>query len=191
MKILLFLAVAVATCAFGQSTPMSQRERLHWAAYSTVGPPNLAGGLFSAAFGTLTDKPKEYGPHWEGFGKRYAMRLTGSATSSLMEAELGSLWGEDPRYHRAADAAFKGRLGNAVKSAFLAHGRDGKWMPAYARYAAVPGSNFLANTWRADSEARAQDALIRTGMGFASRIVANTFSEFWPDVKKYVFRQGR
>ena len=191
MKTPFFLAAVVAASAFGQSTAISQQQRLEWAAYSTVGPPNLAGGLFSAGFGTLIDKPKEYGPHWEGFGKRYAMRLTGSATSSLLEAELGSVWGEDPRYHRSTDPSFKGRLGNAIKSAFLAHDRDGNWMPAYARYAAVPGSNFLANTWRADGEARARDALIRTGMGFASRIVANTFSEFWPDVKKYVFRRGR
>jgi hypothetical protein len=71
-------------------------ERLAWFMNSTVGQKSLAAGIVSAAWGTALNKPKEYGPHWEGFGKRYGMRLTGVATGNAIEAELGGLWGEDP-----------------------------------------------------------------------------------------------
>src|SRR5260370_36919207 len=53
------------------------RERAKWFLQSTIGAQSLAGGLFSAGFGTAIDSPKEYGSHWEGYGKRYGMRLTG------------------------------------------------------------------------------------------------------------------
>ena len=192
----LLVVTFLASCAALAQTqspvlpPLTNTVRLKWATVSTVGVPNLAGGLFSSGWSTLFNHPPEYGPHWEGFGKRYGMRLTGSATSNAMEAGLGSLWGEDPRYHPVGSSESPGRrLKNALKQAFVARDRNGKTMPAYARYAAIPGSNFLSNTWRADSEAQAHDALVRTGLGFAARITANVFTEFWPDVNKHVFRR--
>jgi hypothetical protein len=65
---------------------------------STVGPKSLAAGIVSTAWNTALNKPKEYGPHWEGLGKRNGMRLTGVATGNAIEAGFGGLWGEDPRY---------------------------------------------------------------------------------------------
>jgi hypothetical protein len=40
---------------------------------NTAGPESLLGGAISAGWGTLFDKPSEYGTHWQGFGKRYGM----------------------------------------------------------------------------------------------------------------------
>lgn len=66
--------------------PISGRQRFHWFVQSTIGPESLAAGLFTAGFGTAINRPKEYGPHWEGYGKRYGMRFTGIATGNAMEA---------------------------------------------------------------------------------------------------------
>jgi hypothetical protein len=54
---------------------------------------------------------------------------------------------------------------------------------------AILGSNFLSNTWRVHSEANAPDALLRASGGFAGRLAANAFEEFWPDIKKRIFRR--
>ena len=69
-----------------------------------------------------------------------------------MEAGLGAIWGEDPRYTRDVGAPFGHRVGHAVKMTFMAQNRDGKLMPAYARFIAIPGSNFLSNAWRAPGD---------------------------------------
>ena len=45
-------------------------------------------------------------------------------------------------------------------------GATDSFHPAYARYMAVTGSNFLSNTWRADSEADWQHALAAHGLRF-------------------------
>lgn len=164
------------------------RQRLQWLIESTVGPETLTVGLFSAGFGTARDKPKEYGGSWAGFGKRYGMRLTGVSTGNAMEAGLGALWGEDPRYFRTYRQPLKGRLLSVLIMTFLAHNRNGQLMPAYARYVATPGNNFLSNTWRANSEADTQSALLRTVWGFVGLMGKNTFTEFWPDLQHHVFR---
>jgi len=203
LRILLFVAAPVLV--LGQSSslgslavsssdtpgPITAKERVRWVMESTVGPASLAGGLFSAGWGTLFNVPREYGTHWDGYGKRYGMRLTGIATSNVMEAGLGAMWGEDPRYIRAAGAPFGTRVGQILKMTFLAQNSDGKLKPAYARYIAISGNNFLSNTWRADSEATNSRATIRIGLGFLGRMGGNTFEEFWPDVRQRFFSRSK
>jgi hypothetical protein len=171
--------------------PMTARERVQWAIRSTIGPASLTAGLFSAGWGTLFDQPKTYGPHWEGFGDRYGMRLSGLALSNSMEAGLGSIWGEDPRYRRDGDESpFLHRIGHAAKMTFMAQNREGGVMPAYARFVAIPGSNFISNAWRAPGDDTAGNAAVRTGLGFFGEFGGNTFDEFWPDVHRKLFHHG-
>jgi hypothetical protein len=72
---------------------------------------------------------------------------------------------------------------------FMAQDRDGNSIPAYARFIAIPGSNFLSNAWRAPGDDTASRATIRTGLGFLGRFGDNTFDEFWPDVKQKLFHR--
>ncbi len=171
--------------------PITAQERIQWVVRSTIGPENLAGGLFSAGWGTLINSPKAYGTRWQGFGDRYGMRLSGIALSNTMEAGFGSIWGEDPRYIRDGGAPFGHRIGHAVKMTFMAQDRDGRLMPAYARMIAIPGSNFISNAWRAPGDDSADRAAIRTGLGFLGRLGGNTFDEFWPDVHQRLFHRTR
>lgn len=169
--------------------PITARLRFKWFAQSTIGPESLAAGLFSAGFGTAINRPTEYGPHWDGFAKRYGMRFTGISTGNAMEAAFGSLWGEDPRYFRATGQPFKGRLKNVVVMTFAARQEDNSLAPAYARCLGNAGNNFLSNTWRANSESGVGDACVRIGLGFAGRMGSNAFAEFWPDARKYIFHR--
>jgi hypothetical protein len=185
---LCFFACAAAQVV--QPGQLAAGERLDWAIYSTIGPPNMGAGLFKAGLQTWINDPDEYGPGWEGYGRRYALRLPGIAVSNLMEAGVGSLWGEDPRYHRTEGATAGGRMWNVMKATITARDRDGHSMPAYARFIAVPVSNIISNTWRPDSQRTAEHTLGRVSFGFLSRMASNAFHEFWPDVKQHVFRRA-
>lgn len=159
-------------------------QRLGWILTNTIGPPALAVDLFDSAYDTAQNEPVEYHGTWSGFGKRFGIRLSQSATSNVMEAGLGAFWGEDPRYFQSYSQPFKRRVKNVVLSTFLTHNRNGQFMPAYARFIAIPGSNFLSNTWRADSEANTSQALQRTAWGFVGEMGKNAFLEFWPDLHR-------
>ena len=163
--------------------PITGKQRVHWAVKSTIGPRGLVAGVLSSGISTATNEPSEYGTTWAGFGRRYGIRLAGISTSNAMEASLGAIWGEDPRYERAAHAPFRGRVWNVIKLTFAARYDDGHIGPAYARLIAVPGNNLLSNTWRVPSETQAGDAAMRSLLGVLSRMGANAFVEFWPDVR--------
>ena len=163
-------------------TPITPKERLGWFAKANVGPKALAGHLVVAGLNTWQNNPEEYGPHWDGFGKRIPLRASGTAVNSAIEASLGSLWGEDPRYFRAAGQPFKKRLGHVLKMAVMSHNRNGGLMPAYARFSAQAGGGFLQNTWRPDSQAQVSNALMRIPLSVLGRITSNAISEFAPDI---------
>jgi hypothetical protein len=165
------------------SPPITGGGRFEWAIMNTINLPSFGAGLISSGLGTYTNQPKEYGTSLKGFEKRFGIRLTGVAVSNTMESGLGAVWGEDPRYPRAAGQPFGRRVAHVVKMTFLAPNRDGQIGPAYARYAAIAGSNSLSNAWRADSERTFDRTAIRIGFGFLGRMTSNTFFEFWPDVK--------
>jgi hypothetical protein len=190
------LFVSCIPAGFAQGTtqateePITAGERLNWFAHSTVGPASLAGGVISAGFGTWVNRPAEYGTHWDGFGARYGMRLTGVATSNAIEAGVGAIWGEDPRYFRAgSDVHFGARVGHVVKWTFVAANKNGSVQPAYARYIAISGNNFLSNTWREQSESDTTHAVERIGLGVLARMAGNAFDEFWPDAKQKLFHR--
>jgi len=175
--------------SFTTSPPaITALQRVEWFTSSTVGPSSLIGGAFSAGFGTLVDRPREYDTHWQGFGQRYGIRLTGIVTSNAMEAGLGSIWREDPRYDRLGTGrAFKTRLKHTFVMTVMARNGRNRLMPAFGRYAAISGSNFLSNNWRESSEATNSAASLRIGLGFLGRMAGNMFSEFWPDAKQKLF----
>jgi len=168
---------------------ITAQQRVQWATIETFGPQSLFVGLWTAGLGTARNHPYQYGPHWDGFAKRYGIRFSGVAASNTIEAGLGAIWGEDPRYVRNALLPFKKRIGNVFWYSLMARNRNGRLMPAYARYIAIPGNNFLSNTWRVGSDATTSAALARTGYGILSVVAGNAWYEFWPDLKGRFFNK--
>ena len=109
------------------------KQRVRWSVKGTIGLESLGLGILTAGQATAQNDPHEYGPHWDGFGKRYGMRLTGVATEHAMEAGLGALWGEDPRYFRSDDGAYRERIKHVIVSTFAAYQADGHFGPTDAR----------------------------------------------------------
>ena len=170
--------------------PITATQRIGWVLRYTVEPQRMLGDMVYAGVETAENDPHEYGPHWDGFGKRVGILVAGAAVSNTMEATLGSFWGEDPRYFRVPDETFGARVKQVVKLTFVARGRDGNYHPAYARYMAIPGANWLSNTWRADSQATNGDAAIRTAEGFGARMGSNAYNEFWPSISAKLFHHN-
>jgi len=170
----------------GVYIPMDGRKRLEWFAVQTTGPGSLVGGLFAAGISTASNQPREYGSHWDGFSKRYAAQFANTATSNLLEAGIGSLWGEDARYVRHGSDPLVRRVGHVFLMTVSARRKSGHLAPAYARYIAISGSNFLANAWWASSGSHATDALLRTGLALTGRLAANAWDEFWPSVRPHI-----
>lgn len=178
-------APATASPAQPPLPPLTASGRLLWAVSTSANPSRLAGTALSSAWSTSRNQPPELGPHWDGFGKRFAARAATGTVGTFLEAGLGSVWGEDPRYRpKGSSGSIGSRLGQAAKYTFLAQNRHGNLRPAYARLLSVPAANFISTSWRPSSESSAGDTLIRVPYGFLNRFLGNLFSEFAPDLKR-------
>jgi hypothetical protein len=166
-------------------------QRLGWFDQKTFGISNLAGSIPDAAFNTLMDRPREAGPHWEGFAERYGVSVSTTALSNAMEAGVGAIWGEDPRYRRDGfGVPLKSRLGHVIQWTVLAPDRSGELRPAYARFIAFSGSSFISNAWREPSDTNVEHSLGRIGFSLLGRMGSNAYEEFWPDMKRKLFHRG-
>jgi hypothetical protein len=174
------------TAPSDSDAPITGLGRLDWTFKSTLGPASLLTGLMSAAWGTGFDHPKEYGVNFGGYWKRYGLRLSGVATSNFAEATLGTIWREDPRYHRdPVEESFGKRFSRTLKMTFMSD-RNGRMFPAYARYIAIAGTNVLSDSWRPNSDRGPDNTLTRIGLGFGGRLLGNMWEEFWPDVRPHM-----
>jgi len=163
--------------------PITPGQRISWIVSGTIGPESLfIIGPLAAAWETAFNQPEEWGRGWSGFGKRYLQREADVAISNTIEAGLGALWGEEPRYVPSARKGIWPRARYALKTSVLAQGRDGRLRPAWARYAGNTLNNVIENSWLPPSQTTAAQTALRSGMGIVSRMGGNLWDEFWPDV---------
>ena len=189
-----FAIGAVAARAHGQDAPstvspvpvapISAADRVDWIVDGTVGPQSLfLVGPISAAWSTTRNVPEEWGRTWSGFGKRYLEREADVAISGTLEAGLGAIWGEDPRFVRSHRHGIWPRVRFAMKTVVLAPRRDGHLAPAWGRYAGNVFNNVIENTWLPPSVATPEQTALRSIGGLGGRLVGNLWEEFWPDVR--------
>ncbi|HZR25008.1 MAG TPA: hypothetical protein VFA59_15550 [Vicinamibacterales bacterium] len=148
----------------------------------------LVIGPLGAAWQTGFNQPEEWGRTWSGFGKRYLQREADVAISNSIEAGAGALWGEDPRYKRLGRGRIGERAKYAIKTAFLAPRRDGHLAPAWGRVAGNTINNIIENTWLPPSATTPAQTIVRSGLGFVTRMGGNAWEEFWPDVARLLHR---
>jgi hypothetical protein len=164
--------------------PISGTERVDWIVSGTVGPRSLGVGVLAATWQTGFNVPREWGQTWNGFGKRYVEREADVAISNTIEAGLGALWGEDPRYIRSGRHGIWPRTRYALKTVFLAQRSSGRLAPAWGRYAGNVFNNIIENEWLPPSITTWGQTTVRSANGFLGRAAGNLWDEFWPDVRR-------
>ena len=169
---------SLLTCADHQRRPHSLDRRRH---HRSAQPRHrVVADLFQTGINT----PEEWGRTPSGMGKRYLEREADVAISNTIEAGLGALWGEDPRYIPSGRHGIRARWHYALKTAVLAQRRDGRLAPAWGRYAGNIFNNLIENTWLPPSATTPAQTAIRSASGIGSRILGNLWEEFWPEVRK-------
>jgi hypothetical protein len=180
----------VSTAAPEYTSPTTQ-DRVNWVLEGTISLPVVVFNAGDSAVSTYKNWPKEWGRGAAGFSKRLADEEAYSAVSGALEAGIGSIWGEDPRYTRSNRAGVLRRIRHTVVYTFVAPRPDGHTAPAWGRFAAEAGAVEIENIWLPPS-ARTPSAIAwRVGEDFAFRVVSNVWDEFWPDLRKRLPAQLR
>lgn len=181
-------APALSAASYGAITPAG---RLEWIVDGTIGLRSLGVGVVASAWQTGFNVPEEWGQSWSGFGKRYLEREADVAISNTIEAGVGALWAEEPRYIRSGRQGIWPRARYALKTVVLAQRRDGHLAPAWGRYAGNVFNNILENAWLPPSATTGRQTAIRSVSGLLGRAAGNAWEEFWPDAKRLLFERRR
>jgi len=165
-------------------SPLTSSERAAWVAGEIASPGALSRAAFTSAWMTSENWPKEWPLSARGYSRRFGDTQATTAISSSIEAGLGSLWSEDPRYFRSGQHERWARVRHAVASVALARRRDGHPAPAWGRFAGNVAGNAIENAWLPPSAATHSRTMTRVATVFAGQLAANLWSEFWPDLRR-------
>ena len=158
-------------------------ERINWIVDGMLGPRSLAVGVITSTWQTSLRIPDEWSRSAFGFRERYLEREADVAISNTIEAGLGALWGEDPRYIRAPRGSARSRFAYALKTVVLAPRADGQLKPAWGRFAGNVFNNVIENAWLPPSMTTPGQTALRSANGMLGRLAGNLWDEFWPDIR--------
>jgi hypothetical protein len=134
-----------------QPTPWKRLDadkRLKRYVNSMFGPFSIARAVAAAGLSTATNSPEEWGPHWDGFGKRFASNMGRSVIKNTMIYGLDEAFKYDSFYHRSQKRDTGSRVFNAVISPVTARDQNGKRVFGIPRVVSTYASSVIvAETW--------------------------------------------
>lgn len=129
-------------------TRPDSKTRFNRYAKSIFGPMALGKNVVSAGYSTWRNSPEEWGPTWEGFGRRFASGLGKNAIKQTTIYSLGEAFKLDSGFYRSTKKGVGGRLGDAFSSTFVARKPDGKKVFGFPRVAGTYTASIIAaETW--------------------------------------------
>jgi hypothetical protein len=172
-----------------QGDPTSWQSKLAFHASTAYSPSSLAATAAYTGFLQGIDFPREWGQGTASYGKRLGSELAYTGVRNTMSLALDTTLHEDPRYYRSTATGFWHRMGHAFRGTVLTHTDAGGETFAWWRWGSAYGATYLSNQWYPDRVNTVKLDLTEgtTQMGFD--FLANVGSEFWPDIKKKVFRR--
>ena len=115
---------------------------------SMFGPWSIGRAVASAGLSTWRDSPEEWGPHWDGFGKRFASNMGRSVIKNTMMYSMDEAFKLDSYYYRSTKRDVGSRIKNAMLSPVIARKPDGKKVFGFPRVASTYASSVIvAETW--------------------------------------------
>ena len=101
-------------------------QRLDWFVQNTVAPRGLGAGAAGAAVGIGLNGAHRHGGLGQDFTRRFETHLADTVTANAMEATLGAIRREDPRYYLVPAKPFGGRARNVIRMTFEAYHSHGE-----------------------------------------------------------------
>jgi hypothetical protein len=192
MRFTLYAGVALAVPLIGLAQPfvaLDAKEKLSFHVKKSFGPLALAGSAAYAGILQEADTPTEWGQGGRGYGKRFVSTLACSGIHSALALGLDTALHQDPRYFRSTHTGFWRRTGHAFRGTILSRTDQGAETLSTWRLGSAYGAAYLSNQWY-------PRRLNTVALGFAEGslqlgfdLASNLGSEFWPDIKRKVFRR--
>jgi hypothetical protein len=180
-----------AVSAHTQLPPLSTREKFVLAAQDSVtdySSYTWAGILAGQAM--LLNSDPELGRGIKGYGRYYWRTFTDGVSGTFFtEAIVPAITHEDPRYYTMGQGGFFRRAGYAISRAFVTKTDSGGTSFNWSEVAGNALEAGLSTAYYPPEERGLSQTALNFGTQMESAVLNHVFQEFWPDIRRKVFRQ--
>jgi hypothetical protein len=174
-----------------QLPPLSTREKFVLASRDSVtdySSYTWAGILAGQAM--LLNSDPELGHGIVGYGRYYWRNFVDGVSGTFFtEAIVPAITHEDPRYYTMENGGFFRRTGYAISRAFVTKTDSGGTTFNWSEVAGNGLEAALSNAYYPPEERGLSQTARNWGTQMESAVLNHIFQEFWPDIRRKVFRQ--
>jgi hypothetical protein len=174
-----------------QLPPLSTREKFSLAAHDSVvdySSYTWAGILAGQAM--LLNSDPELGRGIAGYGRYYWRSFVDDISGTFFtEAIVPTITHEDPRYYTMENGGFFRRTGYAISRAFVTKTDSGGTSFNWSEVAGNGLEAALSNVYYPPQERGVSQTARNWGTQMESAVLNHIFQEFWPDIRRKVFRR--
>ena len=174
-----------------QLPPLSTREKFVLAAQdSVVDYSSFTWPEILAEQAMLLKSDPELGRGIKGYGRYYWRTFTDGVSGAFFtEAIMPSITHEDPRYYTLGYGGFFRRFGYAVSRTFITKTDSGGTSFNWSEVAGNALEAGLSNAYYPPQERGLRQTGINWGTQMESAVLNHVFQEFWPDIRRNIFRR--
>ena len=137
----------------------------------------------------LLNSDPELGHGIAGYGRYYWRTFTDGVSGTFFtEAIVPSITHEDPRYYTMGKGGFFRRTGYAISCAFVTKTDSGGTTFNWSEVGGNGLEAALSNAYYPPQERGINQTAVNWGTQMESAVLNHVFQEFWPDIRKKVFR---
>jgi hypothetical protein len=170
---------------------LSTREKFGLAAQDSVtdySSYTWAGILAGQAM--LLNSDPELGRGIRGYGRYYWRTFVDGVSGTFFtEAIVPSIAHEDPRYYTMEQGGFFRRTGYSISRAFVTKTDSGRTRFNFSEVVGNALEAGLSNAYYPPQERGLKQTATNWATQMESAVLNHIFQEFWPDIRRKVFRQ--
>jgi hypothetical protein len=179
-----------AVSAHTQLPPLSTREKFVLAAHdSLVDYSSFTWTAILAGQALALNSDPELGHGAAGYGRYYWRTFVDGVSGTFFtEAIVPAITHEDPRYYTMGQGGFFRRTGYAISRTFVTKTDSGGTSFNWSEVAGNGLEAGLSNAYYPPEERGLSQTARNWGTQMESAVLNHVFQEFWPDIRKKVFR---
>ena len=174
-----------------QLPPLSTHEKFVLAAHDSIlDYSSYTWAAILAGQAMALNSDPELGHGIAGYGRYYWRTFVDGVSGTFFtEAIVPALTHEDPRYYTLGKGGFFHRSGYAISRSFVGKTDSGSTRFSWSEVGGNGLEAALANLYYPPQERGLSQTARNWGTQMESAVLNHVFQEFWPDIRKKVFRQ--
>jgi hypothetical protein len=163
-----------------------QRANLYL--HDTYGPFSILSSAFTAGIRQAQDQIPEWGQGASGYGRRFSSSFGKKVIENSIQFGLGYALHEDSRFFVSNRSGIGDRTFYAFSHTFLSRKDSGKFGLSYSYISGIAGGVYVSRQWYPAKDRSASEYISGAVMSMGVDAAINIMKEFWPDLKKKLFR---